>query len=102
MPDNYPVQAGDVIAATRIVPLYISEELLAKAEDIGRKGIVRVLPFQRMKEGLVVTGTEVASGRIPDASSRVEEKLGIRARGHREKARRGTMSDSSGTRSSDF
>ena len=28
-----------------------------------------------MKVGLVVTGTEVASGRIPDASSRVEEKL---------------------------
>jgi molybdopterin biosynthesis enzyme len=28
-----------------------------------------------MKAGLVVTGTEVASGRIPDASFRVEEKL---------------------------
>jgi molybdopterin biosynthesis enzyme len=75
VPDNYPVRAGDIIAATRIVPLYISDDLLARAEDIGKKGIVRMLPFQRMKAGLVVTGTEVASGRIPDASARVEEKL---------------------------
>ena len=75
VPDNYPVRPGEVVAATRIVPLYISEEVLAKAEDIGRRGIVRVLPFRPMKVGLVVTGTEVASGRIPDASDRIEEKL---------------------------
>lgn len=75
VPDNFPVRAGDIIAATRIIPLYISEELLMKAESIGRKGIVRVIPYRRMKAGLVVTGTEVASGRIKDASGRVEEKL---------------------------
>lgn len=75
VPDSYPVKAGDLIAATRIVPLYISEELLQKAEGIGRKGIVRVLPYKAMKAGLIVTGTEVASGRIPDASFRVEDKL---------------------------
>lgn len=75
VPDNYPVRAGEIIAATRIVPLYISESLLAQAEEISKKGIVRVLPYLRMKAGLVVTGTEVASGRIKDASGRVEEKL---------------------------
>jgi molybdopterin biosynthesis enzyme len=75
VPDGYPVKAGDIVAATRIIPLCISEELLTEAERIGRKGIVKVLPFKPMKVGLVVTGTEVASGRIVDGSERVEEKL---------------------------
>jgi molybdenum cofactor synthesis domain-containing protein len=75
VPDSYPVKAGDIVAATRIIPLYISDELLSEAERIGRKGIVRILPFQPMKAGLVVTGTEVASGRIVDGSARIEEKL---------------------------
>ncbi len=75
IPDGYPVKAGDIVAATRIIPLYISEEVLAEAERIGRKGIVKILPFKPMKAGLVITGTEVASGRIADGSARVEEKL---------------------------
>ena len=75
VPDGYPVKRGDLVAATRIVPLYISEELLEKAQTVGRNALVRILPYRTMKAGLVVTGTEVASGRIPDASFRVEEKL---------------------------
>jgi molybdopterin biosynthesis enzyme len=75
VPDGFPVKAGDIVAATRIIPLYISAELLAEAERIGRKGIVKILPFKPMKVGLVITGTEVASGRIVDGSARVEEKL---------------------------
>jgi hypothetical protein len=75
LPDKYPVKPGDIIAATRIVPLSISESLLQEAEAVGRKGVVRVLPFTAMSVGLVVTGTEVATGRIPDASQRVEAKL---------------------------
>ncbi len=75
VPDRYPVKAGDIVAATRIVPLYISESLLQEAEGVGRKGIIRIRPFARMSVGLVVTGTEVATGRIPDASARVEAKL---------------------------
>ncbi len=75
LPDKYPVKAGDVVAATRIVPLYIAENRLKKAEEAARKGPVRVLPFAPMKAGLVVTGTEVATGRITDASPRVEKKL---------------------------
>ncbi len=75
LPDRYPVKAGDIVAATRIVPLYIPEQLLTAAEAVGKKGIVKVLPFRNMRVGLVVTGTEVATGRIPDASDRVEERL---------------------------
>ena len=62
VPDRYPVKPGDIVAATRIVPLYISESLLQQAEGVGRKGIIRILPFARMSVGLVVTGTEVATG----------------------------------------
>jgi molybdenum cofactor synthesis domain-containing protein len=75
VPDSYVVKAGDLVAATRIIPLYISEELLSQAEELARQGIVRILPFTSMKAGLVVTGTEVATGRILDGSARVEEKL---------------------------
>ncbi len=86
VPDRYPVKPGDVIAATRIVPLYIPESLLQEAEAVGRKGIVSIRPFARMSVGLVVTGTEVATGRIPDASARVEAKLaghGLELKGKR-------------------
>ncbi len=86
VPDRYPVKPGGIVAATRIIPLYISESLLQEAEGVGKKGIIRILPFARMSVGLVVTGTEVATGRIPDASARVEAKLeghGLELRGKR-------------------
>jgi molybdopterin biosynthesis enzyme len=86
VPDRYPVKPGDIVAATRIVPLCIPESLLQQAEGVGKKGIIRILPCSRMSVGLVVTGTEVATGRIPDASARVEAKLegyGLELRGKR-------------------
>jgi molybdopterin biosynthesis enzyme len=75
VPDHYPVNPGDLIAATRIIPLLIQEDLLRRAEFVGREGVIKLLPYAQMKAGLVITGTEVATGRITDASSRVEEKL---------------------------
>jgi molybdopterin biosynthesis enzyme len=75
VPDRYPVRAGDLVAATRIVPLYIEDETLGKVERLCRQGIIRISPFRHMKAGLVVTGSEVASGRIKDGSPLVEERL---------------------------
>jgi len=75
VPDRYPVKAGDMIAATRILPLYIGEAALQQAEQTGRQGVIRILPFKSTKGGLVVTGTEVFSGRIKDGSPLVEERL---------------------------
>jgi molybdopterin biosynthesis enzyme len=75
LPDGFPVKAGDIVAATRIIPLYITDDLLGRAEAVAREGIVQILPFSPMKVGLVVTGTEVATGRIADGSERVVEKL---------------------------
>lgn len=75
LPNRHPVQAGDIIAATRIIPLYIDEKELKKVERIGEKHIIRVSPFKSLNIGLVITGSEVYTGRIQDGSSVVEEKL---------------------------
>jgi molybdopterin biosynthesis enzyme len=75
LPDKYPVRAGNEIAATRIIPLSIREETLQVAEEIAQKGIIRIDPYRHMKGALVVTGSEVYSGRVADGSSRVEERL---------------------------
>jgi molybdenum cofactor synthesis domain-containing protein len=75
IPDRYPVKPGDLVAATRIVPLAIEEKALRKAERLARQGIIRILPFKALKAGLVVTGTEVFTGRIKDGSPAVEERL---------------------------
>ena len=75
VPDRYPVKVGEMVAATRILPLYIDETTLKKAERLGRQGVIKILPFKAMKGGLVVTGSEVFSGRIKDGSPIVEERL---------------------------
>lgn len=75
VPSRHPVKKGDIVAATRIIPLYIKEKELKKVEKIAEKGIISIQPFKFFKFGLVVTGSEVSSGRIKDASYIVEEKL---------------------------
>ncbi len=75
VPNRYPVKAGDVVAAARIVPLYINERDLRKVERVGEKGVVRISPFKSLDVGLVITGSEVYTGRVPDGSSAVVDKL---------------------------
>jgi hypothetical protein len=75
VPNRHPVHKGDILAAARIIPLYIKERELKKVERVGEKGVIRVRPFKSLKVGLVITGTEVYSGRIEDGSHVVEEKL---------------------------
>ena len=65
---DYPVKAGDKLAGTRVIPLVIEEEKMQRArEACGDKPILSILPFRRMKYGLVTTGNEVARGAIKDA-----------------------------------
>jgi hypothetical protein len=75
VPNRHPVGPGDMVAATRIIPLYISETTLRKAEKIAREGVIAIRPFRSMKVGLVITGNEVFSGRVKDGSAAVEGKL---------------------------
>jgi len=66
---NQPVKAGDSLAAARIIPLIMEEERIVRVEQIARQfgqPIVRLIPFQPKKVGVVTTGGEVFSGRIAD------------------------------------
>ncbi|OPY79547.1 MAG: Molybdopterin molybdenumtransferase [Syntrophorhabdus sp. PtaU1.Bin153] len=75
VPNRHPVGIGDDVGATRVIPLYVQERQLKSVERIGAKGIIRISPFKSMKVGLVVTGSEVYTGRVKDGSSIVEEKF---------------------------
>ncbi len=68
-PDRVPVQRGEVVAATRVVPLLVPESTVAEAEALcaGGPRAVQVLPFRPLRTGIVSTGSEVYKGRIPDA-----------------------------------
>lgn len=67
LPDHYPVKAGARIASMRIVPLVTKEENIARAEALCKgKRLFRLLPYRPMKAGVIITGSEVYSGRIKD------------------------------------
>lgn len=72
---NFPVKAGDKIAAARIIPLVIEEEKMNRArEAAGESPLLSILPFQLKKAGIVTTGSEVYKGRIQDAFGPVVKK----------------------------
>jgi molybdenum cofactor synthesis domain-containing protein len=66
--DATVVRKGDVVAALKPLPLVLSEEDVRRAVEFCqvRRGLVRVLPFRRLRVGVVVTGSEVARGHIKD------------------------------------
>ncbi|MDR3585953.1 MAG: molybdopterin-binding protein [Desulfosporosinus sp.] len=67
--NHYPVNKGDKVAGTRVVPLMIDEKVIIEAEEIVRQfsePILEVRPLKRLKVGIVVTGSEIYRGRIQD------------------------------------
>lgn len=74
---NTPVKAGDRLAGTRIIPLVIEEEKMNRAEALcGSEPVFSLLPFRPKKAAILVTGSEVYKGRIPDAfGPTIREKL---------------------------
>lgn len=84
---DFPVKKGDKIVGMRVVPLVIEEEKMNRVKDIcGDEPIFRLLPFRRMKAGIVTTGSEVLSGRIKDQFTPVVvsklEEAGIEVMGN--------------------
>lgn len=65
---NQRVQAGTVVAATRIIPLVIPENIIRDLESLCRKypSVAEILPLKSLRVGIVTTGNEVYSGRIKD------------------------------------
>lgn len=64
---NYAVKKGDKLAGARVIPLIIEEEKLKEAQKVaGDKPLLELLPYKKMKAGIVTTGSEVYHGRIKD------------------------------------
>ena len=67
LPDHYPVEAGARLASMRIVPLVTKEEQVIKAEELCKgKKLVDLRPYKHLKAGVIITGSEIYSGRIKD------------------------------------
>ena len=76
LPNRYPVKSGGLIATARIIPLYTEEKNVLKVENNWKhRKMISILPFRPLTAGLVVTGSEVYEGRVPDSSHIVEAKL---------------------------
>jgi molybdenum cofactor synthesis domain-containing protein len=66
--NHTPCQEDQMVAATRVIPLTISEEKIKAVEDKCQgQGMIDILPYQLKKVGVVVTGNEVYHGRIKDS-----------------------------------
>ncbi len=61
-----PVKKGDLIAGTRAVPLFLEKILCDHAVSIIEDGLFEIIPFCRSKIGIIVTGSEVYTGKIDD------------------------------------
>jgi len=74
---GFAVKKGEKIAGTRVTPLVIAKEKMRAAQQTaGDTPILNVLPFKMKKVGIIVTGSEVCSGRITDTFTPVvEQKL---------------------------
>ncbi|SHH86402.1 molybdopterin-binding protein [Clostridium grantii] len=65
--NNMPVKKGQKVAGTRVVPLVIDEEKIIMAEKLVQESVVKVVPINPKKVGIVTTGSEVYNNRIKDA-----------------------------------
>ena len=67
IPDHYPVEKGARLAFMRIVPLVTEEKEIETAEALCRaEKLLDLRPYRFLKVGVIVTGSEVYSGRIED------------------------------------
>lgn len=67
LPDHYPVEPGARLASMRIVPLVTKEEQIIAAERMcAQKKLLDLRPYAHKKIGVIITGSEVYSGRIKD------------------------------------
>ena len=75
LPDHYPVEPGARLASMRIVPLVTREEQILKAEELCKdRKLLDLRPYNYLKVGVIITGSEVYSGRIKDKFEPVVRK----------------------------
>ena len=67
LPDHYPVKKGTKVASMRIIPLVTKEENILAAEKLCRKErLLKILPYRQRRIGVIITGSEIYTGRIED------------------------------------
>jgi molybdenum cofactor synthesis domain-containing protein len=67
IPSNRYVKKGEVIAGTRTIPVVVKDDLVKRAEALCKQGvIVTIVPIPQRRVHLIVTGSEVYTGRIQD------------------------------------
>jgi molybdenum cofactor synthesis domain-containing protein len=71
---DIPVKKNDLIAGIRIIPLVVDKKSVQKVLKIGSVPPISIAPFKKKKVGLIVTGEEVASGKIKDGFRPVMER----------------------------
>ena len=75
LPDHYPVEKDQRLASMRIVPLVTKEEQIIRAEELSAgKELFKLRPYLNKKVGIIITGSEVYSGRIKDKFEAVARK----------------------------
>jgi len=76
LPKFAPVDVGQTVAGVRIVPLFTDEKNVAELASVEKTygKLLRVSPFLPKKVGIVITGTEIYSGRIEDRFEAVLRK----------------------------
>ncbi len=85
---NMPVKKGTKLAGMRVIPLTIELEKMEAARSVaGTEPLLQVVPYRKMKVGVVTTGSEVAHGLIKDTFTPVLaaklKPFGLRVDGHR-------------------
>ena len=67
LPDHYPVEIGARLASMRIIPLVTREEQIREAEALcAEEKLLDLRPYKKRKVGVIITGSEVYHGHIPD------------------------------------
>lgn len=67
LPDHYPVEAGARLASMRIVPLVTQAHQIRQAEELCcEERLLELRPYEEKKVGVIITGSEIYSGRIQD------------------------------------
>jgi len=75
LPGDRYVKEGTVVAGTRTIPVLVKESLIQHAEALCKdRPIVRLLPMPARHVRLVVTGSEVFTGRIKDGFGPIVSK----------------------------
>lgn len=75
LPSNRYVKKGNIVAGTRTIPVLVKEKLIRQAEALCEDHpIVTILPTPARRVHLIVTGSEVYTGRIQDGFEPIVRK----------------------------